>query len=262
MSHHSHPWQLRLEHCGFSHIEADWVGGNIHFNPYDCVDETSTIVLSSAWPEALRGVKRMAKIRRYCTVVAPQACRQWLSTLGWPSEQLHQTLHVDGLGITLEGYRPIDPLTPKEALYKGWETVKRPWRTISRVRAHQEIPHFAPQVVVVRFPSGRELLHLQCIFHRKQASDVENHWIERSKEATWVIVGADFEEHKHCATRFARLQAEHILLTDLVGDYRRQAGLPCALLTPLADDIIAQERLVQIFATQVTHRFDQVTLLA
>ena len=58
-----------------------------------------------------------------------------------------------------------------------------------------------------------------------------------------------------------KITSEHILLTDLVGDYRRKAGLPTELLTPLADKIIAQERHIHLFPTQVTHRFDNVQLV-
>ena len=87
-------------------------------------------------------------------------------------------------------------------------------------------------------------------------------WIERASAATWVIVGVDHEEHEHCAKMF-RTSQEHLLLTDLIGDYRRAAGLPCALLlTPLADKVIGQDRLVRLFATQVTHRFDNTPLLS
>ena len=76
------------------------------------------------------------------------------------------------------------------------------------------------------------------------------------------FVGADHEEHEHCANVFKRIQSEHVLLTDLIGDYRRQAGLPSALLTPLADKVIGNDRLVQLFATQVTHRFDNTRHLS
>lgn len=256
------PWQLRFEHHGFSQIELDWVGGSIYFNPHQTVKADSVVIVTSCWPEALSGVRQMAIIRRWCTVIAPQACVDWLSDKGWPRELLYTSYDLDGMFIQLEAYTPIPALTPKEAIYKGLATIKRPWRTIARVKAHQDMPSFLPQVAKMIFPSGRQLLHLQCLFHQRQDQSVEQAWIEQSKESTWVIVGADFEEYAHCEKRIAELQSEHVLLADLVGDYRRQANLPVSLLTPLADAVISKGRLVQIFATQVTQRFDTVRLLA
>ena len=257
-----HPWQLRLEHHGFSHIELDWIAGGIHFNPYEPVSEADVVILSSSWPEALRGVQRMMAIRRWCHVVAPSLLVQWLQSQGWPSDHLHTSYAEDGLQVSLEAYTPIPMLTPKEAIHKGWATFKRPWRTLARVRAHQELPSVQPQIVSIVFPSGKELLHLHCAFHERQDAAKEKEWIQRSANATWCIVGVDYEEQSHAAKQIVQLQSEHVLLSDLVGDYRRLAGLPCALLTPLADNVISKGRLVQIFATQVTHRFNDINLLS
>ena len=261
MKTHAHPWKLRLVHHGFSHVDLAWEGGEIHFSPLTSVAPDSIVVLLSSWPEALQGIQTMAENKQWCTVVGERVLLDWLAEKGWPRDKLHSKLEQSGLVVELETYNPIPALTPKEALYKGWETVKRPWRTVSRVRAHSRTPSSGPQIAWITFPSGKTLAHLHCAFHQRQDSRLEDLWIKRASEATWVIVGADYEEHVHCAEAFERLTAEHVLLTDLIGDYRRSAGLPCALLTPLADAVIGKGRLVQLFATQVTHRFDNVALL-
>ena len=203
----------------------------------------------------------MLQSRQWCTIIAPKVVLDWLGALGWPREKLNTSFEEDGLSINLEEYRPIPMLTLKEAVYKGWETLKRPWRTIGRLKAHRATPECGPHIAWITFPSGKQLAHLHCAFHRRQDSQAEARWIERASSATWVIVGVDHEEHEHCSEAFEKLQAEHVLLTDLIGDYRRAAGLPCALLTPLADKVIGKGRLIQLFATQVTHRFDNVPLL-
>ena len=51
-----------------------------------------------------------------------------------------------------------------------------------------------------------------------------------------------------------------ILLSDLVGDYRRQLGLPTRLLTPVADQVISKGLDIQVFASKVGYRFDTVQL--
>ena len=258
---HTHSWKLRLVHHGFSHVDLAWEGGQIHFNPLQSVGSDAVVVLLTSWPEALQGVQEMISLRTYCDVIAPTGLVDWLSSLGWPRDRLHTRWNNDGLEIELEGYTPIPALTPKEAVYKGWETLKRPWRTASRIRAHQETPSIKPHIAWFTFPTGKKLAHMHCAFHQRQDRQSEARWLERASDATWVIVGADHEEHSHCAEIFQQLQSEHVMLTDLIGDYRRAAGLPCALLTPLADKVIGTGRLVQLFATHVTHRFDTVDLL-
>ena len=261
MKTHAHPWKLRLVHHGFSHVDLAWEGGQIHFNPLRPVDTDDLVVLISSWPEAVQGIQEMLQNRTWCTIIAPQSIVDWLDSQGWPIEKLQTSFANAGLSIDLEEYSPIPMLTPKEAIYKSWETLKRPWRTIERLKAHRSTPTCDPHIAWITFPSGKRLAHLHCAFHKRQDPQAESRWIERSSAATWVIVGADHEEHSHCAEAFEQLKAEHVLLTDLIGDYRRAAGLPCALLTPLADKVIGNGRLVQLFATQVTHRFDNVALL-
>lgn len=261
MNTHAHPWKLRLVHHGFSHVDLAWEGGQIHFNPLRPVDTGDVVILLSTWPEAMQGIQIMLNNRQWCTVIAPTSVVEWLGSRGWPNDQLHTALDKDDLSVELEEYSPIPTLTPKEAVYKGWETLKRPWRTIGRVKAHRATPDCNPHIAWITFPSGKQLAHLHCAFHRRQDVQSEANWISRASLATWVIVGADHEEHDHCAETFEKIQAEHLLLTDLIGDYRRAAGLPCALLTPLADKVIGNGRLVQLFATQVTHRFDNVALI-
>ena len=50
---HNIPWQLRLSHKGCAHIQAEWVGGNIHFDPNTPVEDGDIVVLLWNWPERL-----------------------------------------------------------------------------------------------------------------------------------------------------------------------------------------------------------------
>ena len=56
-------------------------------------------------------------------------------------------------------------------------------------------------------------------------------------------------------------QDQQILLTDIIGDYRRKMGLPIRLMTPIADKAIVKNLNVKVFATKVGYRFDTVDLL-
>lgn len=261
-SQHQHHWQLRLEHLGFSHIRMDWTSGTVHFNPITSVDSDDVCVVLGGWPEQIAGMLEHLSSRVFCHVVAPQVLNDWLVEQGWPQEKLHTRWEQDGLLIDLEAYTPIPWMTVKEALRKGISTLRNPVAPLLRLRAHLANPIVKPHMAWITFPSGKQLAHLNCVFHQRQEPNWLNHVIQRASESTWVLVGADYEEYEACFQSMSRIQSEHVLLTDLVGDYRRQAGLPSALLTPLADRITATGRLVQLFPTQVTHRFDTVVLSA
>ena len=261
-SDHQHHWQLRLEHCGFSHVRMDWVNGTVHFSPIRAVGGDDVVVLLGGWPEQLSGVLEHLENKRYCHVVAPRVLLDWLKEQGWPLEKLHDRWELDGFIVELETYSPIPWLTLGEAVRKGLSSFRNPIAPLVRLRAHLQSPVVKPQMAWVTFPSGKQLAHLNCSIHKRQSSAWLNSLVERASQQTWVLVGADYEEYETCFEAMSQIQAEHVLLTDLVGDYRRQAGLPSSLLTPLADRVTATGRLVQLFPTQVTHRFDTVVLSA
>lgn len=261
-SQHQHHWQLRLEHLGFSHIRMDWVSGTVHFNPRAQIDPSDICVILGGWPEQISGVLEQLQSRSFCHVVAPEVLIDWLLEQGWPQDKLHTSWKRDGFSIDLETYQPIPWLTLKEAVRKGISTIRNPVAPLLRLRSHLGSPMVPPHMAWITFPSGKRLAHLNCGFHQRQETRWLDSVIQRASEATWVLVGADYEEYEACFHALSRIQSEHVLLTDLVGDYRRQAGLPSALLTPLADRVTATGRLVQLFPTQVTHRFDTVVLSA
>lgn len=259
-SQHQHHWQLRLEHLGYSHIRMDWVSGTVHFNPRTTVAPEDVCVILGSWPEQVSGVLEHLKSRVFCQVVAPQILKNWLIEQGWPQDKIHTDWNQDGFSIELESYIPIPRLTLKEAVRKGVSTIRNPVAPLLRLRAHLGSPMVEPHMAWITFPSGTRLAHLNCGLHQRQERRWLDDLIQRASESTWVMVGADYEEYEACFQAISRIQSEHVLLTDLVGDYRRQAGLPSALLTPLADRVTATGRLVQLFPTQVTHRFDTVVL--
>ena len=238
----------------------DWRGGTFHFNPLSLVDLEDTILLLGSWPEQLAGVLKHLDDKTFPQVIAPETLYFWLIEKGWPSEKISTGWEQDGLSIVLEEYKPIPLITPKEAIYKAASTIKNPLGPLRRLREVLLNPVSTPQIAWITFPSGKKLVHLNCSIHQRQESAWVSNILDRVGETTWTIVGADYEEYTFCGEVIPKFTCDHILLTDLVGDYRRKAGLPTNLLTPLADKIISSERVIHLFPTQVTHRFDHVQL--
>src|SRR6056300_1674985 len=137
---HQHHWQLRLEHFGFSHVRLDWVNGTIHFNPRVAVRSTAVAVILGGWPEQISGLLEMLNTQDFCHVVGPSALNQWLLEQGWPADKLHTSWSEQGLSIELESYQPIPRLTWKEAIHKGFSTLRNPIAPIRRLRSHLKCP--------------------------------------------------------------------------------------------------------------------------
>ena len=85
--------------------------------------------------------------------------------------------------------------------------------------------------------------------------------VQRCTGAEWVIVGCDYEHADSVESLLVDLQGTQILLTDLIGDYRRRAGLPVRLLTPLVDRLTASGLKCFVFATKASYRYDRIALL-
>jgi hypothetical protein len=72
----------------------------------------------------------------------------------------------------------------------------------------------------------------------------------------WVIVGAPYGQDDVIHSRIPAMGAEHVLVTDLEGDLRREAGRPTALVTPLVDRLEASSVPVMVFVPQSSIRFE------
>ena len=254
------PWQMRLEHKGHSHIELNWQKGNLHWNPKKCVKNGDIIIVLGTWPEQLQGAIESIQNAVECHIVAMPKILEWLQQFGTFQGSSH--LQIEGLDIALEAYQGIADWTAKESIRKGMAGIRKPVTVLKRVLQKRDFPKSDPCIAWVTFPSGAKLLHLHLALHQ----NIDQTWLqtvrEKAKKASWMMVGCDYEEEDMFLKEIINFDVPHILLMDLVGDYRRQVGLPTKLLTPLADKAIEKNCLVQIFATQVTFRFDTILLCA
>ena len=257
-SHSIIPWQMRLEHRGHSHIELNWQRGNIHWNPKEAVQEGDVIILLGSWPEQLQGAIDSIQKGVDCHIVALPQILRWLESFGTFKGSSH--FQEDGLEVVLEPYTGIADWTAKEGIRKGVAGMRKPLTAFRRLRQKKDFPTSPSCIAWVTFPSGAQLLHLNLALHQ----NIDSLWLqgiqEKAKNASWMMVGCDYEEQEAFLQHIVNFEVPHILLMDLVGDYRRQVGLPTKLLTPLADRAIEKNCLVQIFATQVTFRFDTILL--
>ena len=253
------PWKLRLEHLGFSHIRMDWAKEPIHFNPATPVDDGSIVVVLWNWPEQLEGVRQSVIHGKQCKIIASPEILSWLSQYG-PVDG-DSTYEQDGLNIELEPYLPIPSLTISEGARKVRSLVRRPTRSIHRLLQKGKMPSAAPQIAWVRFPSGALLAHFNLSLHSKTPTEWLQSIQEKGQKSSWMLVGCDYEMEKGFLECLRFFPDRHILLTDLIGDYRRKNGLPTKLLTPIADKAISQNYNVQVFATKVGYRFDTIDLI-
>ena len=255
---HQHPWEIRMEHFGYSHIALEWRGQTIHFNPVDIVEGNSIIVILGSWAEQLQGVQKMIQKNIPCTVVASQEILTWLSGFGTVNGSVG--LDQDGLQINLETFEPISSLTPLEAVRKVRASLRHPLRVGNRLKNKQLLPSYAPQIAWIDFPSGVRFGHLNLCLHRNISTDFLEMIKKKAEKATWILVGCDYEEEVSFLKLIEGFTHSKILLSNLVNDYRHRVGLPTRLLTPIADQLISKELDIQVFTSKVGYRFDTIQL--
>ena len=247
-----------MEHFGYSHIVLEWRGRPIHFNPLDIVAENSIIVILGSWIEQLQGARKMVRQKIPCTIVSSPEILRWLSQFG--AVDGVSDFDADGFRIVLEEYQPIAPLTPLELVRKIRASVRHPVRIGRRLQRKQSLPSFAPQIAWIDFPSGVRFAHLNLCLHHNIPLQFFEKIKEKAQKSLWIVVGCDYEESESFLKLIEGFSHSQILLSDLVGDYRRQVGLPTHLLTPIADRAISKGLDIQVFASKVGYRFDTVQL--
>jgi hypothetical protein len=71
-----------------------------------------------------------------------------------------------------------------------------------------------------------------------------------------MLVGVDYGEETSFVAQVGRMEAQRLLVTDLIGSIRRSNGLPTSLLTPVVDQLQSLGLDAYVFATKVTMRFE------
>ena len=118
------------------------------------------------------------------------------------------------------------------------------------------MPRAEPQIVRVCFEDGSSLIHMGLALHGNcpdaWLADVSNEWAG----AEWLLVGVDYGEETPFLAQVGRINAQRILVVDLLGSIRRGVGLPTGLLTPVVDEAVGLGLDAYVFATKVTLRFE------
>ncbi len=72
----------------------------------------------------------------------------------------------------------------------------------------------------------------------------------------WLIAGVPFGHDDTVHARIPAMGAQHLMLADLEGDLRREAGKETAIVTPLADRLESLGLPVMVFVPASSVRFE------
>lgn len=210
------PPRVELRALGYAGLELTVGGARLLVDPPVAVDGPVVVT----WSEA----ERVAGARASTGPLA--AAAGLVPWLGRPGVALGEA-PVDFAGFTLRArpYPPIPYATPPEALRKTASALRRPLRALRRVAFTLGRPAAGPQVVVVERGGERVVLLGQALHRFVPAAEVEA-WAAWAGPATLVVAGTDFEDEAAAGAGLARFAAERRVVADLVGDIRRELGLP------------------------------------
>ena len=252
---HKMPWQLRLSHKGSSHIQMEWNGKKFHFDPSHPVEDGEVVILLWNWPQRIQATVKSLRSGKRLIVIAPQVALDWLSQYG-TFEGYSNNCVISDIEFELTPYEPIPPLTLSELANKVKGGIRNGITVAKQIYRKRGMPRFQPHICQVTFPNGSRLLHLNLSLHKYTSID----WFSAQKNAlpniNWAIVGCDYRHDEAMLQLIHKLPIDKILLTDLIGDARRNVGMPVQLLTPIADKAITQNLEVYVFAPHVSFRFD------
>lgn len=249
------PWRLRIEHEGLLSLRLERRGRTIRFDPMLKPSQDDIVILTGNWPEHLQATADAVSEGASPTVIAPEPILAWLAERG--NVDGHSGLvEVDGVQFESLSYTPVPFMEGAEAVRKLSSAIRRPDRAVRRLARRVAMPKCDPHAVRITFEDGASLVNLGLSLHGgcsdSWLADVSNRW----SGAEWLMVGVDYGEETPFIAQVGRMQAQRILVTDLLGSIRRKNGLPTALLTPVVDQLQELDLDAYVFATKVTMRFE------
>ena len=249
------PWRLRIEHEGGVSIRLERKGRNVRFDPLAPPQKDDIVILTGTWPEHLEATAEAVRNGVEPTVIAQEPVLEWLRTKG-DLIGFSDVSEVDGLRISMRSYTPLPFMEGAEAVRKVGSALLRPDRAVRRLAKRAAMPRAEPQAVRIEFEDGSSLVHLGLSLH----GGCPDAWLaEISREwegAEWLMVGVDYGEETPFLAQVGRMNAQRILVVDLLGSIRRRLGLPTSLLTPVVDQAQDLGLEAYVFATKVTLRFE------
>ncbi len=210
---------MRLDHLGYSGLRLTWPGGaTVAVDPPAQVE--GPVVLTWSEPERTRGARLGAG-----HVAAHPAL---LAALGIRGVHLGSgTALLDGFALRAAAYRPIPYAVPAEAIRKARTALLRPRLAASRLWNTLRRPHDPPMVVELAHEGVRVLLLGQSLHRFADARQLAEQFVG----ADVAVAGTDFEDEEATGRLLAQFAARHNVLADLVGEVRRELGLPVRPLT-------------------------------
>ena len=259
------PWELRLEHQGYSHLTLNWKRGNIHFDPHLEPEDNDVVILLWSWPERILATAEAIRNGKKIRVVAAQEILDWLAGFG-AFEGYANSAVLDGCTIQLHPYEPFPDWTWPESIQKIAAGLRSPKKIVRRLYRKRKLPFSMPRIATVRFPSGVQFLHLNLSLHREQKQSWVREMQQKIGTSDWILCGCDYHQDEILAQNLPFFEGDLILITDLLSDSRRALGLPTQLLTPVVDRFLDQfsnedrSKQFHVFAAHASFRFNQKSL--
>jgi hypothetical protein len=248
------PAPLRIVHTGCAGLRLEIGGAVLAVDPATDPGPVDTILVTWNEAERLQGALEAVRSGRLPRVAASPELLDWLAARG-AFEAADLDDHHAGVRVEARTYRPVPYATSVEAAYKLGSAVKGPLRATRRLATRARLPTARPRVLRLTLPDGRRLVHLNCALHR----DTPQTWLDELSAAwggaDWLLASWDHGEGGAFAERIAAFGARHLLLTDLVGDVRRDLGVPTETRSPLADRLAARGLPVKLLAARTSLRF-------
>ena len=258
---------LRLEHRGYAQIDVRYLDKVLTFDPHLQPIAKSTVVLTWNWADKVVSTARATREGMLLNVHASPLLQSWVVYhQGWKESD------SKAVRILRSSYTPLDKWSYAEQIRRALSPIFNPREVARRLWYRFKIPQTSPDIVLVEFPSGASLLHLNLSVYEnapksnwEKALELVRRKSDPNRPVTWVLVGCDYHRSgrhgKVLLEQLKKLSAEHIVFCDLLGDFRRDVGLPASILTPLVDQAITEGLNAHILAPHASYRFETVDLL-
>lgn len=247
---------LRLVHTGCAGLRLELPDLTVAIDPASDPGPVDLILLTWNERERLRGTREAVRAGRRPRVAAQPAILDWLAAQG-ALEALDLAGAPAGLAIEARSYQPVPYATPAEGLRKLRSAVLDPVRALDRLAARTRLPSCPPVALRLTLPDGRSLVHLNCALHRWTPA----RWLEETAEAwadaEWVLASWDYDEGPPFEERIVAFSGRHLVLTDLVGEVRRDLGLPVETRSMLMDRLSDRGLAVRMLAAHTSLRFGE-----
>ena len=225
-------WNLRLTHEGRSGIAIERQGRRIRFDPVGPLKPDDIVILTGADP------------------FAPERAIGF-HTIVRANGQGEVKTEIDG--VRFEGI-PYVPVERDPYVKRLSSAIRQPSEASRRWLARRR-----PDVSTVwrlTFPGGDQLVHLGLSMHGTTDVGWAADMVTRFGGPRWLITGVPYGHDDAVCARVPAMGAQHVMVADLEGDLRREAGKPVGVVTPLADRLESMEQPVIVFVPASSVRFE------